>query len=390
MGVARPPGTIWSMERAYFEFRRRFPGKGEHVYLHLALQSRYPDKSAQELKQAFDESHSLDDVMVHAVAFDFGHSVAARCRMDVLWLLPACSRCGKYRSLTLTDNFCYGCRKYPGFSACTRCHLYWDDGPKFCERCGQELWKICDGPGVPIIPLQDLVPGTTREFSPKEAGDGYPGDPSSRAEGLASTSATAEDVYLRLTSEIESLESRCARIWEQGLQQRRNYRELRRKGVRAASDLAELESELPQPDPQLVEDIDKFLDTLCTIYVSSEGDRRAEIRCLMDGRPRLLGNLQNYIGRSALRLTKSQDVLYLLRGLAAASLDDGRSHQDLEWGLDSLYVAAANAGLSPSHYFKVMAQMCSADLTGIRSVLEGFENSSHFAKLVKPRLNPSV
>jgi hypothetical protein len=46
-GAARPPGTVWAMERAYFEFRHKYPGKEEYAYLRLVLQSRYPDKSNQ-------------------------------------------------------------------------------------------------------------------------------------------------------------------------------------------------------------------------------------------------------------------------------------------------------------------------------------------------------
>jgi hypothetical protein len=73
--------------------------------------------------------------------------------MNVLWNLPACSRCVKYRALSTTDDLCYGCRNYPGFAACTKCRLFWDDGAVFCQHCGGKLWKITDGPGVPIIPL---------------------------------------------------------------------------------------------------------------------------------------------------------------------------------------------------------------------------------------------
>ena len=32
-GAARPPGTVWAMERAYFELRHQYPGKDEYAYL---------------------------------------------------------------------------------------------------------------------------------------------------------------------------------------------------------------------------------------------------------------------------------------------------------------------------------------------------------------------
>lgn len=35
-GAARPPGTVWMMERTYFELRHKYPGKDEYAYLRLA------------------------------------------------------------------------------------------------------------------------------------------------------------------------------------------------------------------------------------------------------------------------------------------------------------------------------------------------------------------
>ncbi len=152
-GAARPPGTVWVMERTYFELRHKYPGKDEYAYLRLTLQGRYPDKLDQ-IHQLASECRSLEDAIIKAVALDFGDHVAIQVRMNVLWKLPACSRCEKYRALSTIDNLCYGCRKYPGFAACTKCHLFWDDAPNFCQRCGGGLWKITDGPGVPMIPLE--------------------------------------------------------------------------------------------------------------------------------------------------------------------------------------------------------------------------------------------
>lgn len=153
LGAGRPPGTIWAMEKAYFDLRRRYPGKNEYAYLRMTLQSRYPDKAA-EVKQMASECKSLDDAIVKAVALDFGYAVAIRVRTHGLWNLPACSKCGKYRALSTTDDLCYGCRTYARFAACTKCHLYWDDAPAFCQRCGGGVWKITDGPGVSIIPVK--------------------------------------------------------------------------------------------------------------------------------------------------------------------------------------------------------------------------------------------
>jgi len=119
-GAARPPGTVWVMERTYFELRHKYPGKDEYAYLRLTLQGRYPDKLDQ-IHQLASECRSLEDAIIKAVALDFGDHVAIQVRMNVLWKLPACSRCEKYRALSTIDNLCYGCRKYPGFAACTKC-----------------------------------------------------------------------------------------------------------------------------------------------------------------------------------------------------------------------------------------------------------------------------
>jgi hypothetical protein len=126
-GAGRPMGVLWAMERAYFDSRRRFAGKDEQVYLRLTLQSRYPEKDSSQIGGLLSDCHTLDDAIVKAVAIDFTPDVAAAIRVNVLWNLPPCARCGKYRASSTVDDLCYGCRKYPGFSACTHCHLFWDD-----------------------------------------------------------------------------------------------------------------------------------------------------------------------------------------------------------------------------------------------------------------------
>ena len=151
--------AFWSavaMEKAYFDFRRRLPGKDEPAYLRLAFQSRYPEKDSNQVSALVSDCHNLEDIMVKAISVDFSPGIAAATRMNVLMNIPACVRCGKYRALSTTDDLCYGCRKYPAFSACNHCHLYWDDSPKFCQHCGGKLWRITDGPGVPMIPLETI------------------------------------------------------------------------------------------------------------------------------------------------------------------------------------------------------------------------------------------
>lgn len=153
LGAGRPLGTMWMMEKAYFEYRHRYPGEDEYAYLRLALQSRYPRMPADDLTRHLSECPDLDALIVRAVDLDFDPAVAIHFNLEVLWRMPACSRCYKYRALSTIGGLCYGCRHYAGFAACAECHLCWDDGPVFCQRCGAPLWRITDGPGVRLDPL---------------------------------------------------------------------------------------------------------------------------------------------------------------------------------------------------------------------------------------------
>ncbi len=145
-GTGRPMGTVWMMEKAYFEMRRRYPGKTEYAYLRLALQSRYPDRP-DEVPLLAEKCRSLDDAITEAVALDFDRAIAIATQMNFLMRMSACTRCGKYRSLSTTDSFCYGCRKYFGFAACLQCHVYWDNQPDCCPKCRGGVWRITDGDG---------------------------------------------------------------------------------------------------------------------------------------------------------------------------------------------------------------------------------------------------
>jgi hypothetical protein len=105
--AGRPPGTMWSIERAYFEFRRKYPGKDEYAYLFLALRSRYPDRSEDVIHTLASKCLDLDDAIIAAIDVDFGSHAAAQMR-EVLRNLPTCSRCNKFRALSTTDGLCYG------------------------------------------------------------------------------------------------------------------------------------------------------------------------------------------------------------------------------------------------------------------------------------------
>jgi tetratricopeptide (TPR) repeat protein len=181
---------MWSMERAYFESRRKYPDKDEYAYLFLALRSRYLNKGEAAIHDAASKCRSLDDAIIAAVEIDFGNHVAVEMR-GVLRNLPACSRCGKYRALSTIDALCYGCRNYPGFAACVECRLYWDDYPKVCRRCGGQVWQITDV-------LDELAPiWTEHQARPVHIDDRCPSPDSSYGEGLEGSHAQEQAALRR-------------------------------------------------------------------------------------------------------------------------------------------------------------------------------------------------
>ena len=309
---------------------------------------------------------------VRAVAVDFGSDVALRICTDVLCNLPPCSFCRKYRALSTTDDLCYGCRKYPLFTACTRCHLYWDDGPKDCQRCGGPLWTLTDGSGVPMFALDDAV---------VESPGPVPSD-SDTSEELAPRTPQVQgsDLFVNLAAQATSLEQRCAKVWDKSIRQRRQYRELRRTDPIAARKIVyEGQSRLPD-DKTLVADLDRFFDSLCGIYLGAELESRVELRNLFEGNKRLLDNLHSYAGRSASKLGETGTPEFLLRGLAAASIDGGLSCNEYGPVLGQLCINAFDHGLEPLQFFSVVAKLSDNEM---RAALENFQASRDFALAVR-------
>ncbi|HKM81129.1 MAG TPA: hypothetical protein VJY15_09235 [Candidatus Acidoferrum sp.] len=375
-GFGRPFGVVWATEKAYFDFRRRFPNREEQFYLELAIQSRYPEKASNEVSALVSDCHNLEDAMVKAISIDFSPSVGAAIRTNVLPNIPPCVRCGKYKALSATDDLCYGCRKYPGFAACTHCHLYWDDSPNFCQKCGGKLWRLTDGPGIPMFQRVDgilyvrNVPLETAsaEESPAEGS----GQSSNRTDALASQQKEEEKQFLDLAMQAESLAGRCAKVWNESLADRRAYRAIRRIGPVAARNMVLATTKAVPTDETLVDDLDTYFDAVCDFYVRCSVRDRADIRAVIGSSKRLAGNLHNYAGRCANRLKETGGSEFFLRGLAATSLDNGGTGQDFEYILDWLWKSAVIHGFDARDAFLNLAKMSERET---RDLFEGFVKS---------------
>ena len=363
-GAGRPFGVLWAMEKAYFDFRHRFPGKEEYAYLRLALQSRYPEKDSTQLSALVSDCYHLEDVMVKAVSIDFSPTIAEAVRTNVLTNLPPCARCGKYRALSTTDDLCYGCRKYPGFSACTHCHLYWDDSPNFCQQCGGKLWRLTDGPGLSMIPSET----TTAQPLPIEGGR----QSSIQTVELPGQAGEEGMQFLNLAIQAESLEERCANAWNESLAERRVYRSVRRIDPLAARKMVLATTKAEVTDEGLVGDLDTYFDALCDFYLSSSARDRADMRIVIGSYQRLAGNLEGYAGRTAARFEESRRTEFLRRGLAAASVDSGRRSREFSFVLERLWKNAVIHGFDASDAFSTVAKMSELET---RDLLESFVKS---------------
>jgi hypothetical protein len=183
-------------------------------------------------------------------------------------------------------------------------------------------------------------------------------------------------------AQIDFLEARCAKAWDASLLQRREYRQPRRIDPNLARESQEGAS-TAAPDATLVEDVDRFFDALCAAYLGGDSTRRAEIRSLMESNRKLLNSLDNYAARAAKKLGETGNPEHLLRGLAAASIDDGRSCRSYGHALGQLYRNAAQHGLEPSVFFTTVAKLSDNEMRG---VLENFQSSEDFSVFVRPYL----
>ena len=139
------------------------------------------------------------------------------------------------------------------------------------------------------------------------------------------------------------------------------------------------------------EEVFALLDEICDAYVKADPQRCALIRGVVHQHElrRLLGE---YVGHCARLLEKGGRPQWLLRALAAASIEDQRvDYRDWLMALGDVYLAARTAGLDPSPELKRIGAL--SNVEGHRATpmptsdaLARFEESAYFATSILPRM----
>jgi hypothetical protein len=187
---------------------------------------------------------------------------------------------------------------------------------------------------------------------------------------------TEEEEELRrfadLAVQSELLEERCDKVWQEGLSERGLYRRIRQNEVAAPPNVISSHESKEPVDGSLITDLDSYFDALCDFYLRGSAENKARVRNLMESSKRLAGNLHNYAGRTAAGFKEVGSHEFLVRGLAATSIDGGRSGQEFDYILESLWKSALKLGRDPATAFSTVANMSEPE---IRAILEKFGNS---------------
>jgi len=135
-----------------------------------------------------------------------------------------------------------------------------------------------------------------------------------------------------------------------------------------------------------------FLDSLCDAYLAETlAQNRAKIRAWVGANPNVAPAVWSYARRSVELVRKPSDEPALMRGLAAASIDDVRTdYNALIATLGELWIAARRAGIDPAPRFEKVAALSNPGTGGggafMQQTLGGFASSAYFRERVRPRL----
>jgi hypothetical protein len=146
-------------------------------------------------------------------------------------------------------------------------------------------------------------------------------------------------------------------------------------------------------EPEEYRALHELLDQVCDHYLECGPEEREALRLHLGMRRDALQEMLNHIGWASSHVASAQDHVSVLRGLAAASLQDHRlDFRDVYVALGDLYLTAVRAGIEASLCFQDVAAMSNpqpgrmAHLGAMREFLAKFENSAFFAESVRPRL----
>lgn len=157
--------------------------------------------------------------------------------------------------------------------------------------------------------------------------------------------------------------------------------------------LEELGQKVSAVEPEEYRALHELLDQVCDHYLECGPEEREALRLSLGMRRDVLQEMLNHIGWAASHVASAQDHLWVLRGLAAASLQDHRlDFRDVYVALGDLYITAVKVGIGASLCFQDVAAMSNpqpgrmAHLGAMRDFLAKFEESAFFVESVKPRL----
>jgi hypothetical protein len=120
------------------------------------------------------------------------------------------------------------------------------------------------------------------------------------------------------------------------------------------------ERQLAKYDPYQA--IHALLDELCPAYLAASAEQRTAVRAAASDKNGVLSALLGYAYRAARRIQSPEDREWLLRGLAAISIENcARDYRDVLLALAELYVSAEEAGIKPSSDFRAVSKLSSEE-----------------------------
>jgi hypothetical protein len=132
----------------------------------------------------------------------------------------------------------------------------------------------------------------------------------------------------------------------------------------------------------------ELLDELCPAYLAASAEQRAAVRAAVSDKNGMLSALLGYAYRAARRIQSPEDREWLLRGLAAISIENcARDYRDVHLALAELYVTAEETGIKPRSVFRAISRLSGEETPrgGDTSMKEMLANFSGYGALRERR-----